>query len=411
MEKFKEVLKQNLESKNLNEIIYNSVCDSVSEILKNKKETNKNELFFDFINALKDENLLNKESVKSVIYALKKTLNKKQEDEIYDLLYEVERLKKNIGLQSKELRKQIYSDLKGIEDEAKSKEISHKNEILSAINEALIDAIDLKDIIKEISENVFLSIIESKSDIFEGSYEFCKNLTYKSINEGEFQKYRILEISKTIILRAINVANISKIYAKDLLKGAVLGVNDGIIKSMEKFQNEFKFAPDELSQKAQILENELSNLEEEFVLLVKNLAATTQNPAKETLNEILKKEYDNYIVKMKKLSSDMISQIKSKFEDSTISQNYKEFSKLAINKFDDIKKEITAKSSKFIDDFELNDKLSSLKKDIDELEKKFFGKFKSKKTEKNSDETKEISNRAYTATKEKIEENKLKSKE
>ena len=411
MEKFKEVLKQNLENKNLNEIIYNSVCDSVSEILKNKKEINKNELFFEFINALKDENLLNKESVKSVIYALKKTLNKKQEDEIYDLLYEVERLKKNIGLQSKELRKQIYSDLKGIEDEVKSKEISHKNEILSAINEALIDAIDLKDIIKEISENVFLSIIESKSDIFEGSYEFCKNLTYKSINEGEFQKYRILEISKTIILRAINVANISKIYAKDLLKGAVLGVNDGIIKSMEKFQNEFKFAPDELSQKAQILENELSNLEEEFVLLVKNLAATTQNPAKETLNEILKKEYDNYIVKMKKLSSDMISQIKTKFEDSTISQNYKEFSKLAINKFDDIKKEITAKSSKFIDDFELNDKLSSLKKDIDELEKKFFGKFKSKKTEKNSDETKEISNRAYTVTKEKIEENKLKSKE
>lgn len=411
MEKFKEVLKQNLENKNLNEIIYNSVCDSVSEILKNKKEINKNELFFEFINALKDENLLNKESVKSVIYALKKTLNKKQEDEIYDLLYEVERLKKNIGLQSKELRKQIYSDLKGIEDEVKSKEISHKNEILSAINEALIDAIDLKDIIKEISENVFLSIIESKSDIFEGSYEFCKNLTYKSINEGEFQKYRILEISKTIILRAINVANISKIYAKDLLKGAVLGVNDGIIKSMEKFQNEFKFAPDELSQKTQILENELSNLEEEFVLLVKNLAATTQNPAKETLNEILKKEYDNYIVKMKKLSSDMISQIKTKFEDSTISQNYKEFSKLAINKFDDIKKEITAKSSKFIDDFELNDKLSSLKKDIDELEKKFFGKFKSKKTEKNSDETKEISNRAYTVTKEKIEENKLKSKE
>ncbi len=377
MEKFKEVLKQNLESKNLNEIIYNSVCDSVSEILKNRKEINKSELFFEFINALKDENLLNKERVKSVIYALKKTLNKKQEDEIYNLLYEVERLKKNIGLQSKELREQIYSDLKSIEDEVKLKDISNKSEILSAINEALIDAVDLKDIIKEISENVFLSIIESKSDIFEGSYEFCKNLTYKSINEGEFQKYRILEISKTIILRAINVANISKIYAKDLLKGAVLGINDGIIKSMEKFQNEFKFAPDELSQKAQILENELSNLEEEFVLLVKNLAATTQNPAKETLNEILKKEYDNYIVKMKKLSSDMIYQIKSKFEDSAISQNYKEFSKLAINKFDDIKKEITAKSSKFIDDFELN----------------------------------EISNRAYTATKEKIEENKLKSKE
>lgn len=411
MEKFKEVLKQNLESKNLNEIIYNSVCDSVSEILKNKKEINKNELFFEFINALKDENLLNKESVKSLIYALKKTLNKKQEDEIYDLLYEVERLKKSIDLQSKELREQIYSDLKNIEDEVKSKDISNKSEILSAINEALIDAVDLKDIIKEISENVFLSIIESKSDIFEGSYEFCKNLTYKSINEGEFQKYRILEISKTIILRAINVANISKIYAKDLLKGAVLGVNDGIIKSMEKFQNEFKFAPDELSQKAQILENELSNLEEEFVLLVKNLAATTQNPAQEVLNEILKKEYDNYIVKMKKLSSDMISQIKSKFEDSAISQNYKEFSKLAINKFDDIKKEITAKSSKFIDDFELNDKLSSLKKDIDELEKKFFGKFKSKKAEKNIDEAKEISNRAYTATKEKIEENKLKPKE
>ena len=411
MEKFKEVLKQNLESKNLNEIIYNSVCDSVSEILKNRKEINKSELFFEFINALKDENLLNKERVKSVIYALKKTLNKKQEDEIYNLLYEVERLKKNIGLQSKELREQIYSDLKSIEDEVKLKDISNKSEILSAINEALIDAVDLKDIIKEISENVFLSIIESKSDIFEGSYEFCKNLTYKSINEGEFQRYRILEISKTIILRAINVANISKIYAKDLLKGAVLGVNDGIIKSMEKFQNEFKFAPDELSQKAQILENELSNLEEEFVLVVKNLAATTQNPAQEVLNEILKKEYDNYIVKMKKLSSDMISQIKSKFEDSAISQNYKEFSKLAINKFDDIKKEITAKSSKFIDDFELNDKLSSLKKDIDELEKKFFGKFKSKKAEKNSDETKEISNRAYTATKEKIEENKLKSKE
>lgn len=411
MEKFKQILKENLEDKNLNKVIFKSVVDIISVALENGKELNKNELFLEFIKILEDENLLNKERIKTLIHAFKKSFNKKSEDEIYNLLYEAEKLRKDIESKSKDLRDKIYNDLKNLEDEVRKDKISNKNEILSAINEALVDAVDLKDIIKEISENVFLSIIESKSDIFEGSYEFCKNLTYKSINEGKFRKYRILEISKTIISQAISVSNISKIYAKELLRGAILGVNDGIIKSMEKFQSEFKFAPDELNQKLQSIEDELSNLDEEFILLLKTLTNHSQDPAKSILEEILKKEYDNYIVKMKKISSDMISQIKSKFEEMEISQNYKEFSKIAINKFEDIKKEIALKSSKFIDDFELNDKLSNLKKEIDELEKKFFGKFKSKKSSKNDDETKEISNRAYTATKEKIEENKLKPKE
>ncbi|NLK67383.1 MAG: hypothetical protein GX282_07915 [Campylobacteraceae bacterium] len=374
-------IEKNRENKDLNKIITKSAYD---EILKTGEE--KNKVFVSLCGDLEALNLLNKTNLKSVIIGFKKATTKEKEETFLNLLYQAEKLRKEIIIVGRELRDESFESLKALEETVSTQSLNEKESVLSAINEALVDTTISADIIKEVSQNVFVSIIESAEDVEEVAYEFSKNLAYKSIIEEDFKQARVLDISKTILSEALNVADASQIYTKELIYGVVNGVNDGIVKSVEKFKDEFKFAPDEIASQFALIENELKNLDEEFVLILKNLAQTCEGSAKTILNELLKKEYDSYTAKMKKLTSETISQLGEKISDMELS-----------SKFDEIKKEIVSKGAKFIDDFELNQKFENIKKELEET--KIFSKFRNK-------DAKEISNRAFTASKDRVSDSK-----
>lgn len=385
-------VEKNQNSENLSKVI---IKNAYNEVFKSDKS--QSQIFISLCDDLKELNLLNKINIKSIILGLRKAIMKDEEEKLFDLLYESEKLRKQILNAGRNLKDESYKNLKQLEEEISKFDLDKKELLMSSINEALIDATISADIIKEVSQNVFVSIIESAEDVEEMAYEFSKNLAYRSIIEDEFRQIKILEISKTIVSQSLNVANISQIYSNELISGTVNGVNDGIIKAIEKFKDEFKFAPDEIAIKFHEMEKELSSLDEEFVLMLKNLVHNSEDPAKSILSEILKKEYESYVARMKKLSNDTISQLKEKISEMEIAENYKEL----LTKFEEIKKEIASKSAKLIDDFELNQKFEVIKKELEE--NKFFNKFK-----KNNN-TKELSDRAYTASKDIVNENKEKN--
>ncbi|MSN95911.1 hypothetical protein F1B92_01665 [Campylobacter sp. FMV-PI01] len=395
-------ISQNLNSQNLNTTIFNEVYEVGILNLRDKSLSEKkhilNSLFNDICDDLMELEILNKSTLRISLEALRKALTKDEEDYLYKLMFESEKIKKAVYLQGKEIKNMLYDSFKNVENSVKFGNSKHKDAILSVINEEMINLLELKDLIKEISQNVFLTIIESKEDIEETSREFSKNLVYKSIGEDEFKKQRVFEISKLVINEAIGVANLGQIYVKELLSGVISGVNDGIELSVNKAKMNLEFVPDEL--KTDGFRSEFEGLEDEFITILKNLIQNSENPSKEILESILKKDYDNYITKMKRISSEAVKNLKYKLESIEVGENYKEFSKNLIAKFDDLKRDFSKKSTKIANDFELNEKFASLKKEIEDIEKKIISKFKTKKDE----DINEYSKRAYDATKNKMKD-------
>ncbi|CZE46624.1 hypothetical protein [Campylobacter geochelonis] len=406
-------ISQNLDKENLALYILQTAQDESLECFRGKSLEEKKleavKLFSGFCDDLESLGLLDKQNAKNILMGVKKAITKDEEEYLYKLLYESDKIKKQIEEQGREIKNSISSSLKSIENDIKSKEITHKGEILSAINEMLVSEVQLRDVIKEVCESVFVSIIEDGVDIEESARESSKNMVYKIILESGFSKNYAIEISKIIIKEAISVANLSSAYADELVSGVVDGANDGIVKAMEKTKSKCKFAPSQEYSECNEVQKEFLGVDEAFVLMLKELANLSQNPSKEILETILKKDYNNYFAKMKRLSNDASEQIKARLEQIDMGENYKELSKFVATKFDDIKKDISAKGSKIIDDFDLDDKFANFKKEIEEIEKKISSKFSEFKKKKIEPHTKELADRTYEATKEIVKEKKEKT--
>lgn len=353
--------------------------------------------FFEKIyDELKSQDLLNKDSLTVLLDVLKTALIKDEEERLLDLIYESEKIKKEIAKGTIVIKEAIFESFEGIESIIKDKNSLEAEVVLSIINETLVESAQLTDMIKEISESVFLSILENGDDVEETAFEFSKNIVYKTLGESEFKKYNAISIAKTVLNTAISVANESKIYTSDLLCGTVDGINAGTLKAMEKFKDSIKFAPDEISLELNETVKELAGIDSEYIELLKSLALTTQDPAKSELEIILKRDYDNYLAKMVRISSEATAKLKYSLEKVEFGDSYKEFSKIASEKLDELKK----KGSKFLNDFDLNEKFENLKKEMTELDRNIRAKFSK------NESTKELADRAFEVSKDKVKKSK-----
>ncbi|NLY03288.1 MAG: hypothetical protein GXZ15_00335 [Campylobacter sp.] len=359
------------------------------------------ELFTKFYKDLKRTDRLNKDSVNELLEAIKNSLIKEEEKRLYKLLYESEKARKEIEHLGRDMRNAVFDSFKGIEDLIKESNSLESEALLPIINETLVGAAQLNGVIKEISESVFLSIIENGDDVKETSFEFSKNMVYKTLSEGEFKKYYAMEVAKTILEVTISVANESKIYTSELISGSIEGINAGILKAIDKFKESFKFAPEEISSEFNEASKEIAGIYEEYIALLKTLTQNSEDPAKTELENILKKDYDNYLAKMIRISSDATVNLKDSLSSMDISESYKEFSKFTSSKFDEIFK----KGAKIWGDLELEEKMEAIKKDIADIDKNIRLKFSKKES------IKELANRAFEVSKDKVKEKKGQAKE
>lgn len=396
---------------------YNEICELVSDKEKlNKKikdlvfeicvdefkntddKTQKSaELANEFLKDLDKLEILDKQTLEITLKSIKNALISDEEHYLFKLLYEFEKLKKQIGAQKDEIKEISAKSFKSIENSIKNTDLSKKDEIMNFINDIFIDELEMKGILKEVSESAFVSAIENAEDVLETSYEISKNLVYHAILEGEFNKVRILGICKVIMKSAISIANESKIFADELINGAIKGANDAITKCIEKFQNDLKFAPDEIIENFNKNKAELDTLESDFISLLRSFGAHVNDPAKSVINEILQNDYDSFLAKFKRVSSDFSAAISQKIDEL----NLEDLSKNISAKFDEIRQEISQKSSQIAQNLEIDEKISNIKKEISELEK-IASQNISGKVKNISEKAKELGTRAFNAAKNSI---------
>ncbi|PSM53195.1 hypothetical protein CBLAS_1711 [Campylobacter blaseri] len=410
MNSFNAELKSKIGEPNLDQIVedlaYKESKKKFKDLDINSRKEFSSELFIMFYSSLNELGLLTNENIKVILSSIKKALIQDEENYLYELLYKSERIKKDLEKQVIQIRKIVFQSYKGIEDNIKNSEIKDKDKILSIINSQTVDTVLLENIISEISESVFVTILESNEDVEETTREFSKSLTYKSIFEGSFKKSRILEIARIIISQAISVSNLSQAYTKEIISGAVYGVNEGIIRAMEKVKNDFKFAPEEVSINYKNTQKDFENMDKEYIELLQMLSSLSDEPAKSDLEDIIKKDYTGYFAILKKASSDLSQQIKETLEDMNVQENYKELSKFTSEKFEDLKKDFSEKKEKFVDEFELDKKFDKFKNEIEKIEKKILAKFSEFKEKDSKVSSEELAKRTYEATKHKMKEEK-----
>ena len=316
MEKFIEKLNFNaqnldkkIEAQTILNLSYEISLTYLNRLDKNAKIAKFSELLLDFCTDLEELNLITDENIKAVFDGVKRAFIQDEEEYLYRLMSEKERISRQILTQKNEIKDLMFDTFNALEMRFANTKISSNLTIKRALNEKMLDETIMKEYLSEISETAFLSAIENNeslsTDVQEKISQIAEKIVYIATCESEFNREIFAKIITIVINEAVNVANASQIYATELIEGAVLGANLGLKKAVEKFKNDHKFSPIAPSE-------QLFNPDDETIKVLKNLQISVVNPAKEKLEMILAKDFDNYFVKFKRISSDVAQNLGEK---------------------------------------------------------------------------------------------------
>ncbi len=308
------------------------------------------ELFELYCKALHDEGLKSPRAVNHVIDGLLKAASYDKEAFLYKTIYEKEQLEKSIFTQKQQIRSTIASSFDILEQHIAKLPSDTQEAALLALHDAKLRGVEMLGILKETAQEALLTTLEKGSDIEDTIYEITKNLSFQSISEGALTKARILDISRTIIESAMDIADEDLGNAKAILEGTINGVHDGVTKTIEKFKNDLKYAPtEEMEGLAEtdlsLLRKELLKIDEQFILQLEALASQTEGISQTIIREMTS-EMNSSAARIKRAANEAKEVITERME------------------------HLKAEAEK---------KLVVLKKDVEELEKKASSKMESLK--------------------------------
>ncbi|MGP1486162.1 MAG: hypothetical protein ACTTJC_08825 [Campylobacter sp.] len=358
---FIQTIKENKENPQILSIIRELAYEICKKQIKEATETNATENFEFMSGVLLQEGLLNAKSTINLIQGISEAVSENQEQYIYKLIYEKEQIEKQILAQKRIIRQNLQNTLEEIEKFIQNSQFDEKEQMIAKIDEKMLCDLQMLGILKETTEAAFLTALEHQEDIRDTICQIAKNLVFNAINEDKIDKTRFLEVAQIVCETAINIANVEHRFAGWIIVGALSGTRDGLIKAVEKFIDDIKFAPD--SQNLLEKSQEFIKMEDGFVAMVKNLMANADEPAAGIINSILQSSLDSYFAKFKRMQHEISAQISIRLEELTNKNNIAE-------KIDEIKREISQKSYKIRESISSNEKFESIKKELNEIEKK-----------------------------------------
>ena len=302
-------LDKKIEAETILNLSYEISLTYLNRLDKNAKIAKFSELILEFCTDLAQLNLIADQNIKAVFDGVKRAFIQDEEEYLYRLMSEKERISRQILTQKNEIKELMFDTFNALEMRFANDKISSNLTIKRALNEKMLDETIMKEYLSEISETAFLSAIENNEslsvDVQEKASQRAEKIVYIAACGSEFNREIFAKIITIVINEAVNVANVSQIYATELIEGAVLGANLGLKKAVEKFKNDHKFSPIAPSE-------QLFNPDDETIKVLKNLQISVVNPAKEKLEMILAKDFDNYFVKFKRISSDVAQNLGEK---------------------------------------------------------------------------------------------------
>lgn len=371
---------EEIDPEKIHDIAFCEAMDEFRGLSDFEKISHSARVFANFVSVLKELNIDDTKNIKEVLSGVKSALSVQKEEEILNLIYDYEKIKREIFYKKDEVKSLVSKSFEEIEKFfANDKEIEDIKDIIK-------NEIYTEKIIKEASESAFLTTMENANDIRMNAKMVAKKMVYNGIKDEKPSKFQ--EVVSIVLMQGSSVASENHGFCKELLSGVVEGAYEGLIEANEKFKDEHRHVSTHIRNSQS--ENFLSykELQESFIAILKDVSSQSSGSAKYILEGILQKEYDNYFSRAKSMPIAMAKDIKDKLSVLDIEENYKEISKAAIEKFEEFKNTISEKRAKIYENFEIDEKISSLKGGLENFEKKALAKiseFKNPRKDKDED--------------------------
>ncbi len=322
-----------------------SACYHITKKKINRLKNDKNkkhrviELIKNYIKILESEKIENISTISSVIDGTMQAISQEKEQEIYKKISLVTKLKQEIEFQKKELREILKDIYNGIEEFSKTTNDKTSLFIEKAISDTKLKEILLLGILKETTEEAIITTIENQKNIEEVTEAIIQNIIFQTIGGDDFSKDKTLEATRTVLNVAINIADEYQAFAKEILKGTVKGIKNGIINAVNDFNKNLEFLPDEIrdQKEEKILFEGLNiiDLNSDYIDLIKNASQNSNGISKKILEDIVL-ELDNSATKLMKITSDTKENILKKVEKLKESPKVNEFRKMLANKLSEL---------------------------------------------------------------------------
>ena len=355
---FSATLKESKDNQNLPSIISELTFELSKKKIQRLKDDSHiqerlGELFELYTRTLKSEELKNSTNIDAVISGLIKAASYDKEEFLYKSLYEKEQLEKSILKQKDSIRNTIMGTFNILEAHIQKMDETIAKESLKALHDTKLRGVEMLGILKETTSEALLTTLEKAKDVEDTVFEITKNITYQTINEGQFSKTRFLDITNSILEVAIEIADEDQGNAKSLLSGTIHGTKEGMAKAIDKFKNDLKFAPEEiediLERDLATIKKELISIEDDFIELLKNSTKSTNGISTQIINTILESELNSSLAKIKRVAYEARETLSEKIEELKNNKSYLEndFVRKAEKKLEELEKVASQKVEEF----------------------------------------------------------------
>ncbi len=265
--------------------------------------------------------------LKIITSAIMETEVKALHDEVDELLAQKERIERQLEKKSEALQLAKAETFDAIEQALQES----SPETLTMLHQIRLQSIDLYDMLAEMCESAIITALEKSEDIEESIKGAIQEITTHTLNEKTPNTLRVKSILSTILNTATYVADATPNSAEEILRGTLRGMRQGLTSSINKFNKQLLYMPDEakmiLIENYASLQKELHHIDALFNSIISDVAAQNSPMIQKILDEI---------------TSDI------KFDMEHLIQAARETAETMKERFSDIKEDALQQSSKVI---------------------------------------------------------------
>ncbi len=276
----------------VNEIEQN-IESAVSKVAQNTKDgvLNINELAKEAVTTtIKELQLtgeISKELAGAVVNGVINGINKSAKESINDVDKELVKIKYRLQDQ----KDRFYINLKNTFDGTKEAVSQFSGETKKELGEVFIDiklkSVESLGLMSETIKHSVKVVIEEGEDVQNKVAYIAKEATQNALDSGRLTAEKTKEISELVLLATIESAQELKKDIEETTKGAVVGVKNGIIHSVEKVKIEFIEAKDNsaefVEENIKEMISDLNATEDAFIVAIDNTINRVDDSAKAVL--------------------------------------------------------------------------------------------------------------------------------
>jgi len=189
---------------------------------------------------------LSHETLEELSFATLDYETDQKRQELQQLLTQKEKLELEIRTKTSELQEIRQTTFEAIESALIEKFGTLEPAYQKRLTQLKIQAIDILDLLHEITESAFVAALENGENIEATFTEISRDLTRKTLKDGYLTLDRAQRVVDTIIASAADIAEAAPNFSSEILRGTLYGTKKGLTQSIRAFKERFDYIPDEL---------------------------------------------------------------------------------------------------------------------------------------------------------------------